>query len=114
MKTQLEIARIKAILDSLKGGRVVVVGDVMLDVFVFGEVSRISPEAPVPVVRVTQETERLGGAANVALNVKALGGKVALIGVVGDDLAGTRLARAARDQGVDARLVSLASRPTTV
>ena len=114
MKTELETARIKVILDSLKGGRVVVVGDVMLDVFVFGQVTRISPEAPVPVVRVTQETERLGGAANVARNVKSLGGKVALIGVVGDDLAGARLGQAARDQGVDARLVSLASRPTTV
>ena len=114
MKTLLERARIEAILDSLTGGRVVVVGDAMLDVFVFGQVTRISPEAPVPVVRVTQETERLGGAANVALNVKSLGGKVALIGVVGDDLAGMRLAQAARERGVDARLVSVPGRPTTV
>ena len=114
MKTRIERARIEAILRSLKGGRVAVVGDAMLDVFVFGQVTRISPEAPVPVVRVTQETERLGGAANVALNVKSLGGKVALIGVVGDDLAGMRLAQAARERGVDARLVSLPGRPTTV
>lgn len=114
MKTLLERARIEAILRSLKGRRVVVVGDAMLDVFVFGQVTRISPEAPVPVVRVTQETERLGGAANVALNVKSLGGNVALIGVVGDDLAGMRLAQAARERGVDARLVPLPGRPTTV
>ena len=60
MKTRIERARIEAILRSLKGGRVAVVGDAMLDVFVFGQVTRISPEAPVPVVRVTQETERLG------------------------------------------------------
>ncbi len=114
MKTLLPRARIETILGSLKGGRIVVVGDAMLDMFVFGQVTRISPEAPVPVVRVTQETERLGGAANVALNVKSLGGNVALIGVVGDDLAGMRLTRAARECGVDARLVSLAGRPTTV
>jgi D-beta-D-heptose 7-phosphate kinase/D-beta-D-heptose 1-phosphate adenosyltransferase len=86
----------------------------MLDVFVFGQVTRISPEAPVPVVRVTQESERLGGAANVALNVKSLGGKVALVAVVGDDIAGARLLKATADRGVDARFVSLAGRPTTV
>ena len=114
MKTALEPARIEAILRSLKGGRVVVVGDVMLDVFVFGQVTRISPEAPVPVVRVTQETERLGGAANVALNVKSLGGRVALVGVVGDDSAGARLASVSKARGVDARLVALTGRPTTV
>ena len=114
MKTRLEAARIEAILEALPGGRVVVVGDAMLDVFVFGQVNRISPEAPVPVVRVTRETERLGGAANVALNVKSLGGRAALVGVVGDDLASKRLARATRDQGVAARLVPIAGRPTTV
>ena len=114
MKTLLDAKRIEAILRSLRGGRVVVVGDVMLDVFVFGEVTRISPEAPVPVVRVTQETERLGGAANVALNVKSLGGKAALVGVVGGDLAGAHLTKASRESGVDARLVPLPGRATTV
>ena len=114
MKTLLDAARIEAILGSLKGRHVVVVGDVMLDVFVFGQVTRISPEAPVPVVRVTQETERLGGAANVAINVRSLGGSVALVGVVGDDSAGAHLTRATRKQGVDARLVALPGRPTTV
>jgi rfaE bifunctional protein kinase chain/domain len=114
MKTVLEGERIEQILRSLEGGRVVVVGDVMLDVFVFGEVTRISPEAPVPVVRVTQETERLGGAANVAINVKSLGGKVSLVGVSGRDSAGDHLAKVANERGVDARLVSMALRPTTV
>lgn len=114
MKTRLDPGRIDAILDALPGGRVVVVGDAMLDVFVFGQVSRISPEAPVPVVRVTSEAERLGGAANVALNVKSLGGRATLVGVVGDDLASKRLARATREQKVEARLVPIAGRPTTV
>lgn len=114
MKTPLESHRVEAILGALKGKSVVVVGDVMLDVFVFGQVTRISPEAPVPVVRVTSETERLGGAANVALNVKSLGGKAVLVGVVGDDSAGAHLARAARALGVDARLIALPGRPTTV
>ncbi|MBX7184001.1 MAG: D-glycero-beta-D-manno-heptose-7-phosphate kinase [Vicinamibacteria bacterium] len=114
MKTPLDAKRIEAILHSLRGGRVVVVGDVMLDVFVFGEVTRISPEAPVPVVRVTEETERLGGAANVALNVKSLGGRAALVGVVGGDLARDHLAKVARARGVEARLVALAGRATTV
>jgi D-glycero-beta-D-manno-heptose-7-phosphate kinase len=71
--------------------RVLVVGDAMLDRYLFGEVERISPEAPVPVVRVTREEHRLGGAANVALNVKALGPGVTLITVVGDDEPAKRL-----------------------
>lgn len=114
MKTLIEPARVAAILESLPRGRVVVVGDVMLDVFVFGEVTRISPEAPVPVVRVTEQTERLGGAANVALNVGSLGGRAALVGVVGHDAAGAHLAAATRERGVDARLVTIDGRPTTV
>lgn len=114
MKTSLDSTRVLEILHALEGGRVVVVGDLMLDVFVFGQVTRISPEAPVPVVRVTEETERLGGAANVALNVKSLGGRVALVGVVGEDGAGAHLARATTAAGVEARLVPLAHRPTTV
>jgi D-glycero-beta-D-manno-heptose-7-phosphate kinase len=69
----------------LQQARVLVVGDAMLDRYLFGEVERISPEAPVPVVRVTREEYRLGGAANVALNVKSLGPGVALITVVGAD-----------------------------
>ena len=69
----------------LQQARVLVVGDAMLDRYLFGDVDRISPEAPVPVVRVTREEERLGGAANVALNVKALGTQATLITVVGND-----------------------------
>ena len=75
----------------LAGRIVLIVGDLMLDHFVFGRVERISPEAPVPVVRFDHEEYRLGGAANVAHNVAALGGRVELIGVVGDDLEAGRL-----------------------
>jgi len=71
--------------ERLQKARVLVVGDAMLDRYLFGEVERISPEAPVPVVRVTREEERLGGAANVALNAKSLGPQVTLITVVGED-----------------------------
>ncbi len=116
MKTPPGVSRerVQKILGSLKKGRVVVVGDAMLDIFVFGHVTRISPEAPVPVVRVTEETERLGGAANVALNVKSLGGRACLVGVVGVDLAGAHLRQLTRAKGVDARFVSIEGRPTTV
>jgi len=85
--------------------RVLIVGDVMLDRYWFGEVSRISPEAPVPVVLVAQpEEQRLGGAANVALNCVRLGARTRLISVVGRDSAGTQLARMARQAGIVAGL----------
>jgi rfaE bifunctional protein kinase chain/domain len=88
----------------LRQARVLVVGDAMLDRYLFGEVERISPEAPVPVVRVTREEDRLGGAANVALNVKSLGSDVALITVVGDDEPARRLQQLLRSQDVQAVL----------
>jgi D-beta-D-heptose 7-phosphate kinase/D-beta-D-heptose 1-phosphate adenosyltransferase len=75
----------------LAGRSVLIVGDLMLDHFVIGLVDRISPEAPVPVVRFQAEEFRLGGAANVAHNVLALGGRAELVGIVGDDSEGTRL-----------------------
>ncbi|MBW4052567.1 MAG: D-glycero-beta-D-manno-heptose-7-phosphate kinase [Proteobacteria bacterium] len=81
--------------------RVLVVGDAMLDRYLFGEVERISPEAPVPVVRVTREEYRLGGAANVALNVKALGPGVTLITAVGHDEPARRLEELLKTQAVE-------------
>lgn len=84
--------------------RVLVVGDAMLDRYWFGAVERISPEAPVPVVRVSREEERLGGAANVALNVKVLGMPTTLLTVVGEDAAGERLRQLLHERGVDTRL----------
>lgn len=81
--------------------RVLVAGDLMLDHFVWGKVERISPEAPVPVVQVTDESRRLGGAANVMHNVRALGGQVIACGVVGADAAGRELVHELRRLGVD-------------
>jgi D-glycero-beta-D-manno-heptose-7-phosphate kinase len=93
---------------------VLVVGDVMLDRFIVGRVSRISPEAPVPVVRFDSEYLRLGGAANVAHNLVTLGGHVSLVGVVGIDLASTRLRDQLAAAGISAEgLVEDRSRPTT-
>ena len=86
--------------------RVLVVGDAMLDRYWFGAVDRISPEAPVPVVRVNREEERLGGAANVALNVKTLGAQATLLTVVGDDEPARTLQRLLEREGVAALLGS--------
>ena len=91
-------------LDKVKNVRLLVVGDVMLDRYWFGEVSRISPEAPVPVVKVERIEERLGGAANVARNALALGAGTALLSVVGDDEAGRSLSRLLAESEIDAGL----------
>ncbi len=88
----------------IAGARVLVVGDVMLDRYWFGEVERISPEAPVPVARINRSEERAGGAANVARNIVALGGKAKLLAVVGDDEAGRRLEALLRADGVETSL----------
>lgn len=93
---------------------VVVVGDVMLDNYWWGDVERISPEGPVPIVALKKRESRLGGAANVALNCKALGAKVTLASVVGDDKDGALLAQLAADAGIDTRLINYSGqRPTT-
>ena len=99
---------------SFSGLPIAIVGDVMLDQFVVGRVNRISPEAPVPVVQFEHDEYRAGGAANVASNVRSLGGKVELVGVVGRDQAGERLAQEleARAIGADG-LVCDADRRTT-
>ncbi len=86
--------------ERLSRARVLVVGDAMLDRYWFGAVDRISPEAPVPVVRVNREEERLGGAANVALNVKTLGAQATLVTVVGDDEPARKLKQLLEQRGV--------------
>jgi rfaE bifunctional protein kinase chain/domain len=101
-------------LPDTSGARILVVGDVMLDRYWFGDVERISPEAPVPVVRVSRNEERPGGAANVARNAAALGAQVALLSVVGNDEAGTSLERLVAAEGVRATLHRDASLATTV
>ena len=100
--------------EALAAARVLVVGDVMLDRYWFGEVSRISPEAPVPVVRVTSSDERPGGAANVARNIAALSAKAALLSVTGDDEAGTKIAELMQAEGVVAELHRDPSISTTI
>src|SRR4051812_25675943 len=100
--------------DRIAGTRVLVVGDVMLDRYWFGDVDRISPEAPVPVVKVTRTDERPGGAANVARNASALGAPVMLLSVIGADEAGTRLERLLAVEGVRTSFHRDAVLPTTV
>lgn len=104
----------RSVLTAVASSRVLVVGDVMLDRYWFGEVNRISPEAPVPVVKVERTEERLGGAANVARNARALGASVTLLSVVGQDEPGQRLAGMLTEAGIDARLQVDASIATTV
>lgn len=104
----------QALEKKITAAKVLVVGDVMLDRYWFGDVERISPEAPVPVARITKTDERAGGAANVARNIAALGGQVRLLAVVGDDEAGASLERLLVAQGVDAVLHRDSEISTTV
>ncbi|UYO92447.1 D-glycero-beta-D-manno-heptose-7-phosphate kinase [Pollutimonas sp. M17] len=94
--------------------KVLVAGDIMLDRYWFGEVDRISPEAPVPVVRVARREDRLGGAANVARNIVALGAQASLLGIVGSDEAGAKVAALAREAGINSCLVTDDASPTTL
>ena len=107
-------ARARALADGFAGARVLVVGDVMLDQFLIGQVTRISPEAPVPIVQFNREEYRIGGAANVAHNIAALGGAVDLVGLVGPDAAAGSLAQALEEAGIGRTgLVEDPARPTT-
>ncbi len=101
-------------LEAIARVRVLVVGDVMLDRYWFGEVERISPEAPVPVVRVARREDRLGGAANVARNIITLGGQATLLGLVGQDEPGARVRHLATESGMHAVLVDDPALPTTL
>ena len=94
---------------------VLVIGDVMLDAYLIGQVNRISPEAPVPIVDIHQRDRRLGGAANVAKNLIALGAQVQVAAAVGDDDAGQEIQRLLQTQGIGtSALVEVPGRPTTV
>jgi rfaE bifunctional protein kinase chain/domain len=99
---------------AVRGVRILVIGDIMLDRYWFGEVERISPEAPVPVVRVARREDRLGGAANVARNIVALGARASLLGVVGNDEAGKAVQELALHDGIDASLLTDPAVPTTL
>jgi D-beta-D-heptose 7-phosphate kinase/D-beta-D-heptose 1-phosphate adenosyltransferase len=103
------------ILNGFHAARVLVLGDVMLDRFVYGSVERISPEAPIPVVNVERYLDMPGGAANVARNIAAMGARVILLGVVGEDIGAQDLrAQLASSPTIDAHLIADSSRPTSV
>jgi len=105
----------RELVENFGGRAILVVGDLMLDRYIYGEVDRISPEAPVPVVRVRREEDVPGGASNVAWNIVALGGRAAVSGVLGEDAPGEALRGLLRDGGVDTGgVVSSAGRGTTV
>jgi D-beta-D-heptose 7-phosphate kinase/D-beta-D-heptose 1-phosphate adenosyltransferase len=105
--------RLVALLAAAATQHVCIVGDAMLDLYLRGDVDRISPEAPVPVVRVRERRQALGGAANVAQNVSALGAGCDLVAVVGDDSAGRTLRDMLADGGMQSRALVQAERPTT-
>jgi D-glycero-beta-D-manno-heptose-7-phosphate kinase len=101
-------------IQSFKHKNILIIGDIILDRYIFGKVNRISPEAPVPVVDVMRESFLLGGAANVANNIIALGGKVTVAGVVGKDRAGGAVRELFAESGISSDGIVEDSRPTTV
>jgi D-beta-D-heptose 7-phosphate kinase/D-beta-D-heptose 1-phosphate adenosyltransferase len=108
----MDPTRAEDLVTSLRDQAILVIGDVMLDHYVWGAVDRISPEAPVPVLHAQRETEVPGGAANVARNVAALGGRPVLIGILGNDTRGERLATLCREARIESHFV-IDNRPTT-
>jgi D-beta-D-heptose 7-phosphate kinase/D-beta-D-heptose 1-phosphate adenosyltransferase len=112
--TEIAVPRAGELLARMAGRRVVVVGDVMIDEWIWGRVSRISPEAPVPVVAVHDHSFTLGGSGNVASNLRALGAEVTFVGAVGNDAEGERVRGLLDALGCDtAGLLALDDRPTT-
>ncbi|MCA6121762.1 D-glycero-beta-D-manno-heptose-7-phosphate kinase [Bradyrhizobium sp. WSM 1704] len=104
----------EAISRAMSGQTVLCVGDLMLDEFVYGEVSRISPEAPAPVIAVRRSERNIGGAGNVARNIASLGGRCIFVGLIGEDAAGAALTAALeKEHGIESVLVRDATRPTT-
>jgi len=113
--TAFALDHLQALVDRFAGRRLLVLGDLMLDHYLWGRCERISPEAPVPVVEVQKETSSLGGAGNVAANLTALGAEPVLVGLVGEDDRARQLFEAFADRGVDTRaIVRDTSRPTTM
>ena len=113
--TAFALDHLQALVDRFAGRRLLVLGDLMLDHYLWGRCERISPEAPVPVVEVQKETSSLGGAGNVAANLAALGAEPVLVGLVGEDDRARRLFDAFADRGVDTRaIIRDPSRPTTM
>ena len=111
----MDLSALQHLLGAVSGARVACVGDLMVDRFVYGDVTRVSPEAPIPVLARTRELVMLGAAGNVARNVAALGGQVALVGLIGGDSEGKEALRlVGAESGVEGFLVTDATRPTTL
>lgn len=110
----MKLESIQSLFRNFENKRVLIIGDIILDRYIFGKVSRISPEAPVPVVEVTQESYRLGGAANVANNIVALGGKAHVSGIIGKGSAGRIVRDLLEERGIEQELVFEDTRRTTV
>lgn len=106
--------KVRAIQQSQKVPVILVIGDLMIDHYVWGDATRLSPEAPVPIVNVKNETTTLGGAANVAQNLVALGARVTLAGVIGDDTFGERLIEILMQENITPAVLKDNARPTTV
>src|ERR1700694_4771377 len=113
MTISLSRERLVELLDRAQGKRIAVIGDAMLDVYLTGDVERISPEAPVPVVRVRERKFALGGAANVAQNVVAIGAQCDLVAAIGHDRGGEILTEMLRAIGEDGKSLVRVERPTT-
>ncbi|MGC8796920.1 D-glycero-beta-D-manno-heptose-7-phosphate kinase [Thermodesulfovibrio sp. 3462-1] len=107
-------AKAEQFLKKFKDKKILVIGDIILDRYIFGKVSRISPEAPVPVVEVTEESYRLGGAANVANNIIALGGKAYVSGIIGKGFAGKIVKDLLEEKGIEVDYLFEDARKTTV
>src|SRR5437016_9447447 len=109
------VPRLKRLIPRLRGKRIGVLGDLMLDRYLWGDASRLSPEAAVPVVDFAKQSECLGGAGNVAANLAVLGARVEVFGVIGEDEPGRALRACLRAAGIaDGGIVSAKSRITTV
>jgi len=112
---KISVKRFKSLVSGIKGKKIAIIGDVMVDRYFWGKVSRISPEAPVPIVEIDQEFSQFGGSANVGNNIKSLGGKPFLIGVIGDDNTGSLFVDLLKSQKFDSNgIVVDPSRPTTI
>ncbi|MCK5243339.1 D-glycero-beta-D-manno-heptose-7-phosphate kinase [bacterium] len=110
---RVRASRLKQLVNKFANKKILVIGDIMLDEYIWGKVSRISPEAPIPVVHVNKENALPGGAANVANNIVALGGKVILAGIIGKDAMGTRVLSLLKKEGVNTDcIIQDRSRPT--
>ncbi len=109
------MSHLKNIINQFENKTIVVIGDVMLDQYIWGKVERISPEAPIPIVSVSHRDERLGGAANVALNIKSLGANAILVSIVGNDIKAQRFKELCKEQNINIDgIVDSLERPTTV